>query len=194
MQFALDPAALPDGYGEAVLSIAAAKAHLRVLHDDEDDLITALRDAAVQMVEQYCSIRLNPMTGSDALVWRGEVLPRDSRCGVRLGARPVTEIVSVTYLDGANVSQSMDVATLRISDQDMILPVPGASWPGDDAGAVVITFEAGMDDQPAPLIAAAKMFLGTLYLQRETIVTGGAVAEVPMGFRHLCNPWRRVRL
>lgn len=38
--------------GEAVLPLADAKAHLRVLHDDEDGLIGSLRDAAVSHVEK----------------------------------------------------------------------------------------------------------------------------------------------
>lgn len=189
MVFTLDIAALPAGYGDAVLPLEAAKAHLHVLEDDDDDLIEALRDAAVEMVEKYTGVILNPRTGDDALVWRAECLPAG---GVSLGVGPVTEIVSAAWLDAAGDTQAIDVATLRIVDQRTIAPLPGSAWPTGIAGGVVITFEAGLTSAPAPLVTAAKMFLATLYRHRETIVTAGLVEEVPHGFAMLCRPYRRI--
>lgn len=191
MIFTLDIAALPDGYGDAVLPIEEAKAHLHVLEDDEDDLIAALRDAAVEMVEQYCGVILNPRVGEDAMVWRAECLPAGT-APVSLGRGPVTKIVSATYLDAGGETQSIDVAALRIVDQRSIVPVPGARWPVAPAGGVVVTFEAGLAAAPAALVAAARMFLATLFLHRETVATQGAVAEVPQGFAMLCRPYRRI--
>lgn len=194
MVFTLDIAALPDGYADAVLPLAAAKAHLHVLEDDDDDLIEALRDAAVEMVEKYTGVILNPRTGDDALTWRAECLPagQADRAGVSLGVGPVTGILSAAWLDSAGDEQSIDVATLRIVDQRTIAPLPGSTWPRGVAGGVVIRFEAGLASTPAPLVTAAKMFLATLYRHRETIVTAGLVEEVPHGFAMLCRPYRRI--
>lgn len=189
MVFTLDIAALPEGYGEAIISLEAAKAHLHVLEDDDDDLIGALRDAAVEMVEKYTGVILNPRTGDDALTWRAECLPAG---GVSLGVGPVTDILSAVWLDSAGDEQAIDVATLRIVDQRTITPMPTARWPNGIAGGIVIRFEAGLDSAPAPLVTAAKMFLATLYRHRETIVTAGLVEEVPHGFAMLCRPYRRI--
>lgn len=193
MLFTLDIAALPDGYGEAVLPIADAKAHLRVLEDDEDDLIEALRDAAVLMVESYTGLILQPREGDDALVWRAECLPGGTVPRL-IGARPIRDIVSVTYLDADGSEQSIDVAGLRVVDQGSIAPVPGTMWPSGVAGGVTVTFSAGLDTPPPQLVSAAKMFLATLYMERESVVTGGTSGELTPGFLMLCRPFRRVRV
>lgn len=195
MIYTLDVAALPVGYGEALLPLEAAKAHLRVIEDDEDGLIEALRDAAIEMVEQFTGLILGPRSGGDAMVWRAESLPAGA-CPIRLGVRPVVEPVSMTWLDSAGAAQAMDAGSLRIVDGDSIVPAAGGRWPGDVAGGVVVTFAAGLatDKAPAGLIAAAKMFMATLYAQRETIVTGGAQGELTHGFKMLCQRYRRLRV
>ena len=44
--------------GESILPLADAKAHLRVLHDDEDTMIGQLRDAAISHVERVSGVAL----------------------------------------------------------------------------------------------------------------------------------------
>lgn len=195
MIFTLDIAAMPAGYGEALLPLAAAKAHLRVLHDDEDDLIDALRDAAVTMVEQFTGLVLAPRTGADAMVWRAEALPVTT-APIRLGVRPIRSIVSMSYLDSAGDEQAVDVADLRIVDGDSIMPKPGARWPVGVAGGVTVTFAVGLDGGkvPASLIHAAKMFVATLYDQRELAVSDGLEGEITAGFAMMCRPYRRYRV
>lgn len=193
MLFALDPVAMPAGYGEAVLPLADAKAHCRVLDDDEDDLIAALRDAAVQMVEHYCGVRLTDIGGSPPLVWRGETLPSGAT-PVEMGVRPITAIVSLAYADASGAAQTIAPAALRIVRGEAIAPAIGASWPADVGGSVVISFRAAMDAPPPVLISAAKMFLATLFIQRESLSLTGAVSDVPHGFAMLCRPYRRQRV
>lgn len=191
MRFTLDLAALPAGYGEALLPLADAKAHLRVLEDDEDDLIAALRDAAIDAVEQYTGLRLRARTGADALTWRGECLPTDDSQMLRLGARPATALTSIVWLDSSGASVTGDVATLRIVDGDGLLPKPGESWPSDVAGGVTIVFACVLATAPPALIMAAKMLLATFYTNRESVVTSGMTAELSHGFKMLCAPYRR---
>lgn len=193
MIFTLDIAALPAGYGEAVLPLDLAKAHLRVLHDDEDDLIAALRDAAIVMVEEYTGLVLNPRAGIDAIVWRAEELPSGSGAAL-MGRRPITAIEEATYLDAAGAAQPIDVTTLRVVEQDRIAPKPGAAWPAGVGGGVVISFAAGVTVPPPPLVLAANMFVATLYVNRETIVQEGVQGTVPAGVAALCRPYRRPRV
>lgn len=192
MHYSLDIAALPEGYGEALLPIAEAKAQLRVLEDDDDALIAVMRDAAIATVEDYTGLVLGPRTG---LVWRAESLPRYSNA-LNLGVRPATALQSVTYLDSIGAEQEVDVADLRIADQCRVMPVAGTSWPSDVSGGVVIAFDAGLEEGQAPpaLISAARLMLGTLYQFRETVVSGTIVNELPLGFEFYCRPFRRISL
>lgn len=191
MMFELAPFGLPDGYAESILSLADVKQHLRVDGDDEDDLIGAFRDAAVDAVEKYTGLILGPRTGAHALVWRAERLCPP----VRLGVRPVTSLVAFRYLDRAGDQQPGDVATLRIGTGSEVVLKGGASWPSDLAAGVEIEFEAGLPagKVPASLVQAARMFTAHLYLNREAVAaTGNVGGELPLGFRSLCSAYRQV--
>ena len=97
MKFELSPYALPEGYGESIITLVEAKAHLYVEHDDDDALIGVLRDAAIEMTEQYNQVKLAPVSG---LVWRSERL-----CSpLKLGVREVQSIEAIDYLDSEGVS------------------------------------------------------------------------------------------
>lgn len=186
MEFELSPFALPADYGDGIVSLAEMKQHLRVLDDDEDDLIGLFRDAAVDMVERYCSLRLAPCTG---LVWQAERLPGK----LQLGVGPVTSITGLTYLDNVGASQSADVAGLRVGVGGVVQPLPGSSWPSGVAGGVSLTFTAGFTaaNRPAALVQAVKMFCAHLFLNREAVTANGAAGgEIPLGFRMLCGAYR----
>src|SRR5687768_9744984 len=106
--YVLEPFALPDGYGELVLPLAEAKAHLSIeASETEFDMeVGVLRDAAVDMVERYCSVILAPRTG---MVWVSEGVPSK----LRIGVQPVTSVTAMTYLDASNVERTVDASTLR---------------------------------------------------------------------------------
>lgn len=177
--------------GEAVLPLDLAKAHLRVLDDDSDDLIAAFRDAAVDMVEQYAQ---RAMASRD-FKWLG----RFSQV-MRFGIGPVTAITVISYLDTEGASQTPVVAdTLRVAFGDQVefkmdVDIPDIA---DGDGVVEITFTAGHDDNlplPPSLVAAAKLMLGHLFMNREAVAAGTAMAEIPFGVKQLCAPYRPVRL
>jgi uncharacterized phiE125 gp8 family phage protein len=186
MNFELAPFDLDPGYGEAIVSLADMKEHLRVTHDDQDDLIGALRDAAVDMVERYTGVRLGPCAG---LQWRAEGLASP----VRLGAWPVTGINAIAWLDseGAVVTGD-DGGDWRVGVRDTIMLKPGASLPSGVAAGVVIDFDAGFtdDNRPHALVQAVKMFAAHLFRNADAVITGTISGEVPLGFRALCNAYR----
>ena len=176
MRFELTPATMPEGYGDAVLPLAQAKAHLRVLHDEEDDLIAAMRDAAVQMIELYCGVYMRPVTG---LVWRGEAYLGRARIGVG----PVRAISAVSVGGAAQVVEDYPVLAGDVT--------AAKGWP---SGMVEIIFSAGYDVPPPLLVAAARMMLGHLYAHREAVMVGVVSSEVPLGVRSLCNPFRSAKV
>lgn len=189
MRFALSPVASVEG--EQVLSLDAAKAHLRVLHDDEDDLISALRDAAIDAVQQYTGKSLTEV----AHVWRGRFASR-----MTLGIGPLIAVQSIVYLDADGVSQTGLVATdtVRLGLGSEIEVKTGVTLPysADGDGVVTVNFTAGYSNvtRPPALVQAVRLMLGNLYLNREAVVTGVAASELPLGFMMLCSPYREMRI
>jgi len=191
MTFMLAPYALPADYAEGILPLADIKRHVSVDADDDyfDDLLSVFRDAAVDMVERYCSLRLAPCAG---LVWRADGLPQR----LVLGTGPVVGITAVKWLDSAGTTVTGDPATLRIAGGGLVKAMPGAVWGGAGLGAVAagleITFDAGFAEGECPpaLVQAARMFAAHLFANRESVSMGTIGGEIPLGFRALCNAYR----
>lgn len=191
MIFELLHAPFPDGYGDALLPLAECKTHLRVTSADEDDLIEVLRDAAIEFIEQYCAVRLGPVTG---LRWQAQGFPSAANVPVMLSASPVTAITAVTWRDGTGAEVVGVPGDYRVSAGGDVLPAIAGQWPSGVGGSVVIVFDAGYPEGEAPrsLLMAVKMFLGHLWTHREAVVDSGSMGEVPLGVRQLCAPFRRV--
>jgi uncharacterized phiE125 gp8 family phage protein len=185
MQFELAPFALPAVYTEGVVPLHDLRAHLELEEVDDDALIEVYRDAAIDMVERYCGVRLGTLTG---LVWRGERLP-SSIC---LGSWPITAITAITWLDSTGGTITGDAADWRVVRRDMIALKPGRTLPSDVAAGVEITFNAGFADaeRPSALVQAVRMFAAHLFLHREAVITGTISGEIPLGFKQLCAQYR----
>lgn len=186
MLFTLTPIDIAEGYGEGILPLADAKAHLGVLADDDDALIEALRDAAINAVEQYCNIRLAETTG---IVARFEGFGP----GMRAGIGPLSSVVvtGVSYVDSAGEAADIDAGGWRLDVLGNLLPALNSAWP-TSYGPVTVTFNAGYTDanRPRGLVQAAKMMLAHLYMQREAVIIGTISSEAPLGFRFLCDQHR----
>jgi len=187
---------MPEGYGDGLLSLEACKQHLRV--DDADDdsedlLILALRDAAIEYVERYCAVKLAPVAG---LTWRAEGLPHGGSGYIDLAVRPVTGITGIGWLDSAGAEVAGAPGNYRFEASGRLRPAPSLHWPSGVAGGVVVTFDAGYPAGEAPpmLLAAVRMMLGHLYLNREAVIVGTISGEAPLGVTALCSAFRPVLL
>lgn len=194
MIFELLHAPFPEGYGNAILSLKACKDHLRIDEydgQDQDDLICALRDAAIDFVERHCGVKLRTTPG---MVWTAAGFPARRGEVLSLSMGPVTEITSIVWTDPAGDEASAVPATLRITPRGDVLPAIGTDWPSNVGGDVSIEFTAGYAAGAAPpaLLSAVRLFLGHLYKNREAVTDRGTEAEVPMGVMTLCAQHRRV--
>lgn len=167
----VEPTAMP-------VTLAEAKAQCRVLHDDEDDLIEGLIAAATSMVEDYLGRSLSAQTWRLTLDGFADriILPRG----------PVTAISAFTYLDAAGASQTVSSGLYALdtdADPQMIRRQPAASWPvpGDFVNPVTITYTAGFTEAPAAIRHAILMLVANWFANRETLLTGSIVAEMPFG-------------
>jgi len=170
-----------------VISLAEAKRHLRVLHDDDDDDITELVEVATAAIEgpNGIGVALTPQT------WR---LSLDHfPCEIVIPLGPVTSISSIAYtgVDG----NSATVSTWR-ADLDQqpvrVWPARDAVWPSllCEPGAVKVTFVCGHTATPADLKAAIKLLVGHFYEHREAVTTDLKAVDLPMGVDAILNRYR----
>lgn len=186
MPFQLTPSAMPAGYGEALLPLDDVKDWLRVLDEDEDLLIEALRDAAIGAVEQYTGVMLGPRSGIVATFDR-------FGCGMRMGIGPAASVVvdAVSYIDSEGADVALEASDWRVVLAGELKPAIGTSWPVS-GGPVTVNFAAGFADGECPpqLLLAAKMFVARLFINREAVAESGMTGDHDMGFRALCDPFR----
>jgi uncharacterized phiE125 gp8 family phage protein len=178
------------------ITLAEAKAHLRVDHTDEDTLIQTLLDAAVShfdgytgilgrcMISQVWELYYDAFPSGDMQVPLGNIISIDTVEYVD----PTTEI----YTTWADTNYEVDEESV----EGWIVPID--TWPTamETTNAVRVTFTAGFGASaasvPAAIRAALLLMIGHLYKNREA-VADAAMAELPMGVRALVDPFRRVQ-
>lgn len=151
----------------ALVSLADAKAHLRVTSADEDTLITGLIGAAMQYLDGWGGVLGRCIMRQ---TWR---VPLSGFTDQRLPF-PDVQAVAVKYLDAALATQTLSASTYRfgtdngggylVFDSAAALPDTAdredAIWAEADFG-----YPAGAN--VAGLKAAALMLIGTWYEDRE---------------------------
>lgn len=165
------------------VDLALAKQHLRVEHDDEDSLITAYLNAAIDWVESH--------TGK--LLTRREVTQTEPGfvSYFRLYYGPAPATVSVAYADSDNLAATVDDALL--ADTRLYPPV-GDAWPSAARNTpVTLTYTAGFETAPDALNAAVLLLVGHYYKNREAVTLSTTnPEELPLAVEALCRPYRTV--
>lgn len=180
---------------QSLLSLADAKAHLRVDHSDDDAVISGLIEAATAHLDGYGgTLGLALLTQT----WAVEFPTFRNRLDIPLG--PV-QSATIQYYDSTNVLQTL-AATVYAVLTDGRGPYVGLKynqqWPQtytrDDA--VKITFVAGYGaspkDVPAAIRAAMLLMIGTWYENRAAVNVGNITSELPLAASALLAPFRRV--
>ncbi len=180
------------------ITLTEAKLHLRVEHTVDDDLITALIQAARERAEHLLGRALITQTWARVL----DAFPPNE---IELGMPPVQSITSVVYIDGDGDSQTMASTDYSLDTTTapgwLLMAESLSAWPTtlDTANAVTVTFVAGYGASgasvPAAIRAWMKLEIGTLYKHREAIVAGVSVSDLPGGFHErLLDPYRQWRV
>ncbi len=188
----------PENY--AVLSLAEAKAHLRVDHDDDDETIQAYIAAAIDLIDgadgelQRC---LAPQ------VWE-YVLDAFPDGPFTIPLPPLIEVQEITYVDEAGEDQTLAESAYEVD----AVREPGWLSPGEDGwpatmetiNAVVIRFQAGYaadgssGNSPIPprIKQLVKLTVGHWYEHREA-VTERQTHELPLAVQRLTQNLRGFR-
>jgi len=168
---------------EEPVTLAEAKAHCKATDStDEDTLISSLIIAARQQAEH----RLGRALCTQTLELVLDQFPE----GFKLINPPVISVTSIKYIDTAGVQQTLNPADYSLdkdSEPGWLVPAYGLAWPDtrEVPNAVRARYVAGYGAAaavPQTIKAWMLMAISTMYNQREAIITGTVVAEVPRDF------------
>ncbi len=172
---------------EEPVSLAEAKKHLRVDHDDDDTLIMGL----IATARRSCEIRARRSFVTQTLEMSLEAWP-DSE--IVLPMPPLQSVTSITYIDAAGATQtvpSTDYLVYPNVEPGLVLLKSTAAWPSAELQAgpgIKLRYVAGYGlaiAVPALYKAAMLLMIGHLYENREAVVVGTIVTQLPMAVESL---------
>lgn len=162
------------------ISLAEAKLHLRVDHDDEDSLIESLIRAARKWCEDY----QNRLYITQTVTAKIDSFPK---CYImELPRPPLQSVDSITYTDTTGQEQALtDYIVDTSAEPARITPLYSEVWPNTQAviNAVTVEYVAGYgdaEDVPDVIKQAILLLAGHLYCNREQ-VSQLRLQEVPFG-------------
>lgn len=180
------------------ITLAEAKAHLRVDIADENDLVTSLIVAARQYCESHTHRAFITQTWDLAL----DDFPCDF-ASLELPKAPLVSVSSVTYVDTNGTPQTWSSANYSVyapsgplAGPGKIIPAYQVSYPlvRDSENAVTIRFVAGYGaatSVPDQIKAAMKLLIGHWFANRESVVANAhLMAAVPQGVDALLWPFK----
>lgn len=176
------------------ITLAEAKAHLRIDGVQEDTLIEDLIRAAREHLEQVTGL---------ALMARGFRLYRDAwpEDGlIQIARGPVQAIDAVTVYDAAGLPAELSLtgAILDGRPRPARLLLPARPEPGKAMNGIEIDFTAGFGEAaaevPDTLKRALLLHVAHLYEFRGAVPPDLQPASVPTGYERLIAPWRRLGL
>ena len=149
---------LPSLSSQCPVSLGDAKKQLEIA--DDDDSHNSYLIEAIEAAKEQIEIDTPYITTAQGVELLMDHFPRES--AIRLPIRPVSSLVSVTYLDGSGDEQTLatDVAKLDRRGRNLVLQ-NGMQWPSgvSQVDAVVITVEAGYSDGCLPKLIKKAMLL-----------------------------------
>jgi uncharacterized phiE125 gp8 family phage protein len=172
----------------APVTLAEAKAHLRVTDTNEDPLIAAMIDAAVSHLDGYHGILGRCMVTQ---TWR-----QDAKDFPKEFVLPFVDVQSVTvaYSDTNNAAQVYSAASYHLVNTaggSQIVLAKNATWPSvyDRPDAVRVTMVCGFAAVPQALKMAILLHVGALFENRASESAG---ALMPFAYDALIAPFRVV--
>lgn len=192
---------LTNGPAEEPVTVAEAKAHLRLDGSAEDVLVASLILTSRLHIEAALGI---------ALITQGWRLTLDrwpegrmtERGELRFPLRPIQSIASVTVRASDGTPSVVPAADYLLDGQALrprLIPRDG-KWPapGQPANGIEIAFQAGIgdaaEDVPQPIRHAVLLLVAHWYEHRDPLEFGSPAAAIPAAVSDLLKPYREVRL
>ena len=167
-----------------IVSLATAKAHLRVDHSADDALIGDLIKTAGAIVEEYTGTYLSRCTFR-------YYMDRFQDVDIHVG--PKADVTYIEYKSTAGTYEPWTGANwqedlLRYPKRLRFKQTP--SDVKDELNAIRITGEAGWSTVPAPLKSAMLLIIGHLYEHRKDVLVGIQSAPLVHGAKYLMDKFK----
>ena len=186
-------------FGPAVepVTLAEAKAHLRVDTGAEDTLVSSLIVTSRLHVEAAVGLALITQSWS----WFRDAWPPGPALDLPL--RPVQGIAAVRLYDENAVATNLDPATYFLDgagSPPRLVRHGALAWPrpGRIANGIEVAFTAGYGpaaaDVPAPIRQVVLLLVAHWYEHRSPLEAGAHAEPVPDMVSELLAPYRTVRL
>lgn len=188
------------------ITLAEAKAHIRVDTSDDDVLIASLISRARGYCEDQMRRQIMPatwrLTLDDFPRGRGRS-PAIDGDDIILPRPPLAIVSAINYLNESGVDTTLSASSYVVSIDDepgRISLAYGAVWPTtyDQLGAVRISYLAGYYESaietanipaiPKPIIQAILMLVGSWYESREATLVGTVSKEIEFAVSSLLSP------
>ena len=172
--------------GTSPVTLAEAKAHLRVESNDEDSEIQAFLDAAIKLIEDAYWLQLITAT------WE---LKCDDFPDVIFTPRGPLQSATIQYVDGSGATQTLSPSAYTVDSSSFpgrILPAYGYCWPSTRCHINAVTvamvngFGDSADDIPQPIKNAVLILTGILYENR-----GACGEDMPPIIDTFMSPYRK---
>lgn len=174
------------------VSLAEAKAFLRVDGEAEDELIASLIGAARARIERAAG---RAMIAQDWRV-RFDALPPGRV--LALPVRPVLAVTAVRIADAGGVLQPLDEADYEVDAAGGRVAIKAAVVPGRRLGGIEVDVSAGYgaaaSSVPEDLRQAVRLLVADAYANRGDAATERAGPGLPAAAAALIAPFRKLRL
>jgi len=190
------PLVLVSGPATEPVTVAEAKAHLRVDGSDEDALIASLILTSRLHIETALGLAL--VTQS----WRLSLDEWPPRRAVAVPLRPLQSVTAVRVRDASGIAAVLSPDTYQVDTASIpprIAPV-GSGWPvpGRALAAIEIDVVAGYgaaaSTVPAPIRQALLLLVAHWFEHRDPIEIGSPETRIPSAVSDLLMPYRIKRL
>ncbi len=178
------------------VSLAEAKAHLRVDITEDDSLITALITAARQHAEAITRRQLVTAT------WDLTLDGWPDGDTILMPLPPLQGVTSITYKDSGETVYALlatDYIVDKAEEPGRIVLAYGKTWPSAalyPAAAITVRFTAGYGDAaavPQAIKQAILLLVAHWYENREATIGGAIQREIPFAVEALLWPYRALR-
>lgn len=181
------------GPAEEPVSLAEAKAFLRVDDGAEDALITTLIGAA--------RLHIEGVTGRALLAqsWRVVLDAWPEGGQVRLPVAPFMAVTEITAYDANGAGHDVPLAQFQSEPDRLLLPSTVGGMPAlRDRQGIEIDYVAGFgsdpEDVPHDIRQALLGLVAHWHEHRDAVIIAGSGAIVPSGFDRMVAGYKRVRL
>ena len=172
-----------------IVSTADLKTHLRITFSEDDTYIDSLETAAVNMIEEFCNIYLLDTSVSqygfnisdESVLFKSPILSTHT---------PVLYVnQSASWVAQSGIEFVTKVKPSRMYVNNATLDEPDT----DITQKYKVSYKVGYDsigDIPSPIIQCIKIIVADMYENRQSVIVGKIVSEIPKTAQYLMNAYK----